>query len=82
MIRLNYKAIPQSVNGITPYGILLVELPLVQYLYCISQSITIKCSTEKKVEQKRLPGAVSWYVTQLHPWDYFGATFKGGAVFA
>ena len=27
------------------------------------------------------PGAVSWYVTQLHPWHYFGANFKGGAVF-
>ncbi len=27
------------------------------------------------------PGAVSWYVNQLHPWHYFGATFKDGAVF-
>ena len=27
------------------------------------------------------PGVVSWYVTQLHRWHYFGATFKGGAVF-
>ena len=25
--------------------------------------------------------SVSWYVTQLHPWHYFGATFKGEAVF-
>ena len=26
-------------------------------------------------------GAVSWYETQLHPWHYFGATFKGEAIF-
>ncbi len=26
------------------------------------------------------PGAVSWYITQLHPWHYFGAIFQGRAV--
>ena len=37
---------------------------------------------EKKWSQNgSIPDAVSWYVTQLHPWHYFGATFKGGAVF-
>ncbi len=37
---------------------------------------------EKKWSQNgSTSGAVSWYVTQLHPWHYFGATFKGGAVF-
>ena len=30
----------------------------------------------KKWSQKgSTPGAVSWYVTQLHPWHYFGAPF-------
>ena len=55
-------------------------------------------SLRKKVEPKRLtPGAVSWYVTQLHPWhqpskvDLFlstpeavlenGATSEDGAIF-
>ncbi len=37
--------------------------------------------TEKKSGAKTEPGAVSWYVTQLNLWHYFGATFKGGAVF-
>ncbi len=33
----------------------------------------------KKWSQKgSTPGAVSWNVTQLPPWHYFGATFKGG----
>ena len=37
---------------------------------------------EKKWSQNgSTPGAVSWYVTQLHLWHYFGATFKGGTVF-
>ncbi len=39
--------------------------------------------TEKKKwsQNSSTIGAVLWYVTQLHPWHYFGATFKGGAVF-
>ncbi len=40
------------------------------------------CTLRKKWSQKgSIPGAVSWYVTQLHPWHYFGVTFKGGAVY-
>ncbi len=33
------------------------------------------------MEPKRLhTWSVSWYVTQLHPWHYFGGTFKGNTL--
>ncbi len=48
--------------------------------------------TERKSGAKNgsTPGAISWYVTQLHPWHYFlnmiikeknGSTLQGGTVF-
>ncbi len=47
-----------------------------------SQQTSLKDIVKCFKEPKFILGAVSWYVTQLHPWHYFGATFKGGAVFA
>ncbi len=50
------------------------------YLSKGSGTISKSNHWEKKWSQNgSTPGAVLWYVTQLHPWHYFGVAFKGGA---
>ncbi len=56
-------------------------------IFCLIQWFLLSVTLRKKKwsQNGSTPGAVSWYVTQLHPWHYLrkknGSTLQSGIVF-